>query len=61
MVKSFEFVWFYYIVMLMNMIHHLHLNQVIFFFPSVTHILIDDIVVLLIGLNVIPRGSNVNE
>ena len=30
-------------------------------FPSVTHILIDDIVVLLIGLNVILPGSNVNE
>ena len=27
--------------------------------PSVTHILIDDIVVLLIGLKVIRRGSNV--
>ena len=30
-------------------------------FPSVIHILIDDIVVLFTGLKVILRGSNVNE
>ena len=30
-------------------------------FPSVTHILIDDMVVILIGLKVILRGSSVNE
>ena len=69
MVKSFEFVWFHYILILYYSTlfkineydtsapfksSNLHL-------PSVTHILIDDIVVLLIGLNVILCGSNVKE
>ena len=30
-------------------------------FPSVTHILIDEIVILLTGLNVTRRGSTVKE
>ena len=69
MVKPFKFVWFHYIVML----YYSNLFKISGYdtsapfkfnnlrFPSVTHILIDETVVLLIGLNVILRGSNVKE